>query len=125
MPFISSGALVMNSRYQRIKFAGWLSGQSVGPATTVFTGCSRNKKEVTTPKFPPPPRMAQNRSESSSALTVTKRPSARTISAPIRLSMERPNLRVRYPSPPPSVSPPTPVVENRPLGVASPKACVA
>jgi propionate CoA-transferase len=54
-PFVSSGALVMNSRYQRIKSAARSSGQSVGPATTVLTGCSRNKKEVTTPKFPPPP----------------------------------------------------------------------
>ena len=27
--------------------------------------------------------------------------------------------------PPPSVSPPTPVVEMKPLGVASPKGCVA
>jgi hypothetical protein len=45
MPFMSSGALVMNSRYQRIKSAAWLIGQSVGPATTVLTGCSRNRKE--------------------------------------------------------------------------------
>ena len=36
-----------------------------------------------------------------------------------------PYLRVRWPRPPPSVSPPTPVVEMIPLGVASPCSSVA
>jgi len=31
----------------------------------------------------------------------------------------------QWPSPPPRVSPPTPVVDMIPLGVARPKACVA
>ncbi len=34
----------------------------MGPAHTVCTGCAWNRNEVTTPKFPPPPRIAQNRS---------------------------------------------------------------
>src|SRR2546427_7991745 len=36
------------------------------------------------------------------------------------LSMLKPHLRVRCPIPPPSVNPPTPVVEIIPLGVAMP-----
>ena len=42
-----------------------------------------------------------------------------------RLSMVRPYLRVRWPRPPPRVSPPTPVVEMIPLGVARPCSLVA
>ncbi len=84
------------------------------------TGCSRNWNEVTTPKLPPPPRSAQNRSGFSSALACTSVPSASTTSASSRLSIVRPYLRVRWPMPPPSVSPPTPVVEMIPHGVARP-----
>ena len=58
-------------------------------------------------------------------LATTKLPSASTTSAASRLSMVRPYLRVRCPMPPPSVSPPTPVVEMMPDGTASPNACVA
>ena len=92
---------------------------------TVPTSCSRNRNEVTTPKLPPPPRSAQNRSGCSSALARTTRPSASTTSASSRLSIARPNLRVRWPRPPPSVRPPTPVVEMMPLGVARPCSPVA
>ena len=52
---------------------------------------------MTTPKFPPPPRSAQNRSLFSFALATTKRPSASTTSALSRLSMVKPSLRVRWP----------------------------
>ena len=39
------------------------AAQNTGPAMTVGpTGCSANRNELTTPKFPPPPRRAQNRS---------------------------------------------------------------
>ena len=75
--------------------AAWSSGQSVGPAWTIFTGWSRNRKDVTTPKLPPPPRMAQKRSAFSFALARVVLPSANTISASSRLSMERPYLRAR------------------------------
>ena len=77
------------------------------------------------PKLPPPPRTAQNRSGFSSALATTKLPSASTISTESRLSMVSPYLRVRCPMPPPSVSPPTPVLPMMPDGTASPNACVA
>ena len=50
------------------------TGQKVGPPTTVPTSCSRNRNEVTTPKLPPPPRIAQNRSGFSSALARTRSP---------------------------------------------------
>src|ERR671925_598191 len=44
------------------------AAQKTGPASTVGpTGCSANRKEVTTPKLPPPPRSAQNRPGCSSA----------------------------------------------------------
>ncbi len=39
--------------------------------------------------------------------------------------MVSPYLRVRYPVPPPSVSPATPVLLTMPNGTASPKPCVA
>ena len=81
--------------------------------------------DVTTPKLPPPPRTAQNRSALSSALAVTKLPSARTMSTSRKLSMVRPHLRVRWPTPPPSPSPPRPVVEMMPPGTARPNVCVA
>ena len=57
------------------------------------------------PKFPPPPRTAQNRSAFSSALATTKLPSASTMSTESRLSMVSPYLRVRWPIPPPKRQP--------------------
>ena len=48
-----------------------------------------------------------------------------TTSAEIRLSQERPYLRVRWPIPPPRVRPAIPVVEMIPPGAARPKAWVA
>jgi hypothetical protein len=124
-PLISSGAWAMNSRYHFMMSGASSISHNIGPAHTVCTGCAWNKNEVTTPKFPPPPRIAQNRSLFSSALATTNLPSARTTSAARRLSMVRPYCRVRYPMPPPSVRPPTPVVEMMPEGTASPKTCAA
>src|SRR3712207_8061174 len=46
------------------------ASQRIGPAKTSGpTGWSRKSNEVTTPKFPPPPRSAQNRSGCSSSHT--------------------------------------------------------
>src|SRR6516165_1486541 len=115
----------MNSRYHLITSAASSRLQSIGPAQTVWTGCDSKRNEVTTPKFPPPPRTAQNRSVFSSALATTKLPSASTISTESKLSMVNPYFRVRWPIPPPNVSPATPVVEMMPEGTASPNACVA
>src|SRR5215469_9430656 len=115
----------MNSRYHFITSAASSRFQSIGPAQTVLTGCASNRNEVTTPKFPPPPRIAQNRSAFSSALATTKLPSASTISTESRLSIVSPYFRVRWPIPPPRVRPATPVLETMPDGTASPKAWVA
>src|SRR5436190_1337427 len=88
------------------------------------TGCRRNSSDVATPKLPPPPRRAQKRSSFSSSLARSRRPSAVTTSAAMRLSHDRPYLRARYPMPPPNVRPPTPVVEITPPVVDSPRASV-
>src|SRR5688572_340161 len=84
------------------------------------TGYSLYSKLVTTPKFPPPPRRAHRRSWFSVALAVTTLPSAVTTSIDTTLSQVHPYLRVRYPIPPPSVSPPIPVFETKPISAASP-----
>jgi hypothetical protein len=97
-PLSSSGSAGSSSRYHRITSAVSSKAYSTGPPTiTPFSpiGWARNVKEVTTPKLPPPPRNAQNRSGWVVSSAVTKVPSARTTSAESRLSMVRPNRRVR------------------------------
>src|SRR5690349_14629495 len=47
----------------------------------VSTSCRASSSEVTTPKFPLPPRSAQNRSSLSYSLAVRMRPAAATTSA--------------------------------------------
>src|SRR6266568_1969684 len=86
----------------------------------VDTGWAWYSKAVATPKLPPPPRSAQNRSWFCPAFAVTIRPSAVTTSTASRLSMVRPYLPISQPSPPPRVSPAIPVVETTPPVVASP-----
>ena len=120
-----SGASVMYVSKARMIVGAASIGHSVGPASTSPTSCRENENDTTTPKLPPPPRSAQNRSGSSDSLVRTSRPSASTTSAAIRLSIVSPPPRVRWPRPPPSVMPPTPVVEMIPLGSASPNGCVA
>lgn len=71
----------------------------------------RKVNEVATPKLPPPPCNAQNSSGCSSALARNLRPAAVTSSTAFRLSQARPNLRSSQPDPPPTVNPPTPVVD--------------
>ena len=46
-----------------------VAGSTSMPPTTWASSCSRNWKRVTTPKLPPPPRIAQNRSGCVSAST--------------------------------------------------------
>ena len=77
------------------------------------------------PKLPPPPRSAQKRSGFSFALAFLNWPSAVTTSAESKLSTESPCLPISQPRPPPSVSPPIPVLETVPPVVASPNACVS
>ncbi len=94
----------------------------MSPAMTCGpTGWSLNSNDVTTPKFPPPPRIAQKRSGWSVSLARTSFPDAVTTSAERRLSTVSPCFRLSQPNPPPSVSPATPVVELIPVGVARPK----
>jgi len=84
------------------------------------TGCSWNSNDVITPKFPPPPRIAQNKSGCSRGDAVRVRPSAVTTSAERRLSELNPARLVSQPMPPPSVSPPMPVWLIKPPVTASP-----
>ena len=72
-----------------------VAGSSSMPPTTVSIRCRRNLNRVATPKFPPPPRIAQNRSGSFSASTRRISPSAVTMSAASRSSIVRPYLRTR------------------------------
>jgi hypothetical protein len=85
-----SGASRMTSRQPFITSAAPSTAKVSVPKTTPSSGCASNTKVVTTPKLPPPPRSAQNRSGFSSASAVTTSPDASTTSAPIRLSNARP-----------------------------------
>src|SRR6266545_4585062 len=97
-----------------------------GPIVTGgLSGCKRYSKEAATPKLPPPPRSAQNRSALSSLLAVRILPSARTRSTERRLSRARACLPMSQPRPPPSVRPAMPVVETTPPVVARPWSCVS
>src|SRR6185436_10275206 len=108
----SSGALATSSRYSRSTAGAAENGCTMSPAITWGpTGCRAKSNDVTTPKLPPPPRIAQNSSGCSVALARTISPAAVTTSAEIRLSTVSPCLRLSQPNPPPSVSPPMPVVE--------------
>ena len=90
------------------------------PPTIVPSGCSRSLSRVATPKLPPPPRIAQNRSGWVWASTRSCWPSAVTTSAASRSSMVRPCLRTRKPTPPPRVIPPIPTEPVSPNPVARP-----
>ncbi len=72
-----------------------VAGSNSRPPTIPDSGYSRNLNRVTTPKLPPPPRTAQNRSGSCDSSTTWTAPSAVTISAASRLSIVSPWLRTR------------------------------
>ena len=94
-PITLRGAEGSHSRYAASSSSASSIAQKVGPPTTVSSGCARNVNSVTTPKLPPPPRIAQKRSGFSSALAVTCVPSASTSFAESRLSIVSPWRRVR------------------------------
>src|SRR3954471_4034449 len=122
----SSGAVAVKSAKKRRTSGASSKAWTTPPARTCGpSGCRRYSSAVTIPKFPPPPRRPQSRSGFSSALAVTRSPSAVMTSAPSRLSHAGPYLRAIQPSPPPRVRPATPVSDTLPVGVARPKACVA
>src|SRR5215212_7825146 len=79
----SSGAAFATVTSPRTTSA--LRGRIRAPDNVIPTGTSRYWNLVTTPKFPPPPRIAQNRSGFTSSLAVTVRPSAVTSSTDTRL----------------------------------------
>ena len=65
---ISSGAVAAQSRNCRYTFSASSTGWNTPANATIGpTGWHWNVNEVTTPKLPPPPRMAQNRSGFESA----------------------------------------------------------
>src|SRR6266478_3377653 len=65
-----------------IKSSNTVGGKTTMPAKTVTRcGCSLRTNSVQTPKFEPPPRMAQNKSAFSDSLTVRAVPFAVTIVA--------------------------------------------
>ena len=72
------------------------------PAYSSRTGTTANSSAVTTPKFPPPPRSAQNSSGSCAASVRTRWPSAVTISIAVTALVCSPCLRASQPTPPPS-----------------------
>src|SRR5262249_57013224 len=76
-------------------------GWNTRPASTGPTGYKRYSKEVTTPKFPPPPRTPQKRSACSVSLATLHVPSAVTMSTEVRLSDTSPYLYPSQPWPPP------------------------
>ena len=66
-------------------------------ATSGPTGFRSNVNDVTMPKLPPPPRIAQKRSAFESSDAVNTLPSAVTTSACTRWSQESPYLRRSQP----------------------------
>ena len=115
---ICSGASSAASTNETI--VSGVAGSITMPPTTAPSSCSLKPSRVTTPKLPPPPRIAQNRSGCEPASTRRTSPSPVTISAPSIESIVRPSLRDRYPIPPPSVIPPIPTDGESPKPVARP-----
>ncbi len=90
------------------------------PEITVLIGYIRYVIEVTMPKLPPPPFRAQNKSACWLALARISSPLATTTSYESVLSQASPHRPISHPTPPPRVSPATPVLEISPPVVASP-----
>ena len=90
------------------------------PPRTRPSGWRRNSRRVTTPKFPPPPRSAQNRSGWTCSLASTTLPSARTTCTDATESAVSPNLRLSQPMPPRRVIPLTPTSGLSPSGRTMP-----
>ena len=100
----------MKSRRNASTVGASSAGHATSPARMVGpSGCSSNVKSVTTPKLPPPPRRPQNRSGFSAWEARTMEPSAVTTWQDLSASIASPIFRMRWPMPPPSVSPAMPV----------------
>ena len=72
-----SGSLIRRSPMLSTS-AACSSGWNIARIGSSVSSWARNSNSVTTPKLPPPPRSAQNRSACSSCVARTIRPSART-----------------------------------------------
>ena len=90
---------------------------SIPPSSVGPIGWSSNSNSVTTPKFPPPPRVPQNRSAFSDSEAVSVAPvrghdldRAQAVAGEAQLSLQPARCRCRAPRPP------TPVVEFAPAG---------
>src|SRR5947199_1672124 len=123
--FKSSGASAMKSRQNSRSRRMLDSGHSPSASTTELRGCSLTSNSVTTPKLPPPPRRAQNKSELFTTSARSREPSAVTSVKASTLSQDNPNLRVSHPVPPPRTRPPAPVCETTPEGKTRPAFWVA
>ena len=97
----ASGATAVTSRHTGRTSAARSSGKNIAPAVSSGSANRRNSIAVTTPKLPPPPRTAQNRSGSVSASTRRSTPSAVTMSTARTASAARPCLRPSQLMPPP------------------------
>ncbi len=100
----ASGRVSTKSRANRNISLPWSGRNRNSPSWRMGpTGWSWNSNSVTTPKLPPPPRMAQSRSGLSVSEACSTVPSAVTTSAPTRLSADSPASRDSQPNPPPRV----------------------
>ncbi len=114
-PLSSSGACGMSSRTSAAPPSLCVERpRASARRPTVPTGCSRNMNDVTTPKLPPPPRSAQNRSGCSSALAVTKRAVGEHHVGREQVVDRQPVPAGQIADPAAQGSPPTPVVDRIP-----------
>ena len=86
----SSGAVCDEVAEEPQQVGGVVELVEEQPDVDVLDRVQLELEVVTTPKLPPPPRSAQNRSAFSFSLAVRTRPSAVTTSAERRLSIDRP-----------------------------------
>ena len=91
---LSSSGAASASAAKRATTSG-VAGSTSGPPVNCGSGCSRYFQRVTTPKLPPPPRTAQNRSACCVSSAITMSPDAVTTSAAMTESMVSPCLRTR------------------------------
>src|SRR5271169_4098801 len=123
--FRSIGASAMKSLQNSSRRRMSAPQHSPSASVTDVSGWSLTSNSVTTPKLPPPPRRAQNKSGFSRELQRATEPSAVTRVKVSTLSQDNPKRRVSHPVPPPSTNPEAPVWETTPEGKTRPAFCVA
>ena len=88
--------------------------KAADPPTSPSSACRRKSSHVATPKLPPTSAEPPEQIRVLVRVRLDYAPSGVTSSAPMRLSQVRPCCEVKWPIPPPSVSPPTPVEPTTP-----------